>query len=124
MISVAAALRIASAFACNCRLAAFSSRSRNTDRPLERKFVPATRWNGDVLGLLMPQVAVDFAALQQLAMPADIMHPATFEDENRVRGDQGRQAVRNDDHSAAVSDPCNVGVDDRFAVGIERAGCF
>ena len=55
-------------------------------------------------------------------MCADVVNPAAFEDENRVGVDQRGQAVRDDDQGAALRNAQQVGVDDRLAVGVERAG--
>src|SRR5215831_12927451 len=57
-------------------------------------------------------------------MPADVVYTTTLENKNRVSRYQRRQAVRNDDHSAALCDARNVGIDDRLAIGVEGAGRF
>ena len=54
-------------------------------------------------------------------MPADVVHATTIENENGIRIDQRRQPMRNDDQRATVTDAMQIGVDDRFAIGVERA---
>ena len=54
-------------------------------------------------------------------MPADVVNPAAVEDQDGVGGHQHRQAVRDDDEGAAFGDPQQIGVDDRFAFGVECA---
>ena len=71
--------------------------------------------------LLVPERAVNIVALQQFLMPTDVVDHAAIEHENGVRIGQRRQPVRNDDQRSAMRDPRDVGVHDRFAVGVERA---
>src|SRR5262249_35184435 len=108
MMSAVAASRMASVLARRRRLPAFSRLSGNMDRPSERPPVAPHPGSGDMLRLLMPKVAVEVASLQQLAMPANVVHAAALKDENRVGRHQGRQAVGNDDHGAAVRDAGNI----------------
>ena len=75
-------------------------------------------------GLLVPETAVDIAARQQLFVPPNVFYSALLEHKNRVGRHQGRQAVRDDDQCAAVSDARNIRVDDRLAVCVERARRF
>ena len=72
--------------------------------------------------LLVPEPAIDVAALEQLVMPAEIVDPAAFEHQDHVGVHQHREAVRNDDERAAFGDAQQIGVDDRLAFGVERAG--
>ena len=55
-------------------------------------------------------------------MPSGIVDTAAFEDQNSVGLHQHREAVRNDHERAAFSDPQQIRIDDRFALGIESAG--
>jgi hypothetical protein len=71
--------------------------------------------------LLLPQTGVDVATFKQFVVAADVVDAAAFEHEDRIRGDQRRQPVRNNDQSAPLRDAQQVGVDDRLAVGVERA---
>jgi hypothetical protein len=57
------------------------------DLPSERPPVASHPGSGDMLRLLMPQVAVDVASLQQFAMAANVVHAAALKDENRVGRD-------------------------------------
>ena len=74
--------------------------------------------------LLVPETAVDVAALQQFLVLPDIVHFAALEHQDRVGGHQRGQSMRDDDHGAAVGDALDIGVDDRFAFRVERAGRF
>src|SRR5262250_216414 len=103
MMSAIEASRRISAFAPRCRLTAVRNPSRNTDRSSERPLVASNPGGGDVPSLLMPEVAVDVAPLQQLAMPADVVYTSALKNENGVRRYQRRQPVRNDDHGATMS---------------------
>src|SRR5205823_9291232 len=80
-------------------------------------------WPGllEVPVLQMPQPGVDVAAFEELLVGADVVHRAFFEDEDLVGCDQRGEAVRDDDQRTALGDAREIGVDDRFAVGIERA---
>src|ERR1700722_4099194 len=78
----------------------------------------------EVLVLLVPQIAVDVAAVDELAMGADVVDLAAFEHEDRVGVHQRRQPVRHYDQRAALGDPHQVGVDDRLALRVEGAGGF
>src|SRR6267378_1866699 len=51
-----------------------------------------------VLVLLLPQLAIDGAALEHLLVGADVGDLALVEDEDLVAIDQRRQPVRDDDH--------------------------
>jgi hypothetical protein len=78
------------------------------DLPSERPPVASHRESGDMLRLLMPQVAVDVAPLQQFAMAAKV--GSTFKGGRPIRrvifrgekidkaidGDKGRQDSMND----------------------------
>src|SRR5579872_3143756 len=70
----------------------------------------------------MPQAAIDFATPKQFLMPADVFDLAALQHQNGVRRNKRSQPVRNDDHGPAASDSRYVGVDDRLAFGVERAG--
>src|SRR4029077_21263724 len=73
----------------------------------------------EMLGLLMPEPAIDVAALEQLDMPADVVDPAAVEHENRVGAHQRRQAVRDDEEGALFGDAQHIGVYDPFVFGAE-----
>src|SRR5580658_1034713 len=75
----------------------------------------------EVLVLLVPKIAVDVAALDQRAVRTDVVDPPAFEHEDRIGRDQRGQPVRNDDQRAALGDAHQIGVDDRLALGVERA---
>ena len=71
--------------------------------------------------LLVPEAAVDVAAVEQFLVRADVVNAAALEDEDRIRIHQRGEAVRDDNQGAALRDAQQVGVDDRLAVGVERA---
>ena len=48
----------------------------------------------DVLVLLMPEVAVDIAALQQFLVPSDIVHAPLLENQNGIRRHKRRRASK------------------------------
>src|SRR5580704_13351183 len=75
----------------------------------------------EVLVLLVPKIAVDVAALDQRCVRTDVVDPPAFEHEDRIGRDQRGQPVRNDDQRAALGDAHQIGVDDRLALGVERA---
>src|SRR5215213_217796 len=77
---------------------------------------------GQMAVLQMPEVGVDIAAFEQFLMRAAGVYGAAFENEDLVRVDQRRQAMRDHDQRASLRDFHQIGVDDRLAVGIERAG--
>src|SRR5436305_2190944 len=79
------------------------------------------RPGSEVPVLLMPEAAVDVAAVEQFLVRADVVNAAALEDEDRIRIHQRGEAVRDDDEGAALRDAQQVGVDDRLAVRIERA---
>ena len=54
-------------------------------------------------------------------MPADVVDHTAIEHQNGIGFGQRRQPVRNDDQGSTMRDTRNVGVDDRFAVGVQRA---
>src|SRR6202022_855310 len=54
--------------------------------------------------LLVPELPVDAAAFEKQAGRRDVDGLAVFEHEDLVTIDQGRQAMRNDDHRPAVRD--------------------
>src|SRR5260370_32566693 len=72
--------------------------------------------------LLVPEVAIELAALQELTVPANIDGAALIQDQDGVRGDERGQPVRYHDDGAAVRDAPEIGVDAGLALGIERAG--
>src|SRR5262245_30565454 len=76
----------------------------------------------DVVGLLVPEIAVDVAAIEELVVAPHVDHAAAVEDEDAVRRHQRGQPVRDDDHRPARRDAREVGVDDRLAFGVEGAG--
>src|ERR1700733_12819685 len=71
----------------------------------------------EVLMLLVPKVAVDVAALDQLGMAADVVDLAALQHEDRVRVDQRRQPMRDDDHCPSFGDTRQIGIDDGLALG-------
>src|SRR6516164_9739913 len=75
----------------------------------------------EMLVLLMPEPAIDIAALEELVVAADVVDPAPVEHEDSVRGYQHRQTVRDDDEGAAFGDAQQIGVDNRLAFRVERA---
>src|ERR1700736_387526 len=91
-------------------------------RVRERNDLMRGRPGDEVTMLLVPQPAVDVATVEQLLMGADVVDPAAFEHEDRVGADQRGEAVRDDDQRPALGDAQQVGVDNRLAVGVERAG--
>src|SRR5439155_4444646 len=70
--------------------------------------------------LLRPEEALELAALQELVMAGDVDGTALIQDQDGVRVYQRGKPMRNNDHGAALCDPSQVGIDDRFALGIER----
>ncbi len=74
--------------------------------------------------LLVPEPAIDIAALEQLVVPSGVVNPAALQHQYHVGGYQHRQAVRNDHEGAAFGDAQKVGVDDRLAFRVERARRF
>ena len=76
----------------------------------------------EMLVLLMPEPAIDIAALEELVVAADVVNPAPVEHEDSIRGYQHRQTVRDDDEGAGFGDAQQIGVDDGLAFGVERAG--
>src|SRR3954452_5978679 len=93
-------------------------------RARERNDFMRRRPGDEVPVLLVPEAAVDVAAVEQFLVRADVVNAAAFEDEDRVGVHQRGKAVRDDDQRAALRDAQQIGVDDRLAVGIERAGRF
>src|SRR6202043_1890693 len=91
-------------------------------RGRERNDFMRRRPGDEVPVLLVPEPAVDVAAVKQFVVRADVVNPSAFEDEDRVGVHQREKAVRDDDQGAALRDAQQVGVDDRLAVGVERAG--
>src|SRR5271166_3620813 len=75
----------------------------------------------EMLVLLVPEPAIDIAALEQLVVPADVVDPAAVEHEDRIGRHQHRQAVREDDEGAGFGNAQQIGVDDRLAFRVERA---
>src|SRR5712672_1996459 len=78
----------------------------------------------EMLMLLVPEPAIDIAALEQLVVPSGVVNPAALQHQYHVGGYQHRQAVRNDHEGAAFGDAQKVGVDDRLAFRVERARRF
>jgi len=70
--------------------------------------------------LLVPQPAIDIAALEQLVVPTGIVDPAAFEDQHSVGLYQHGEPVRDDDESAAFGNPQQIGIDDRLAFSVQR----
>src|SRR5205814_6177010 len=58
----------------------------------------------EVAVLQMPQPGIDVAALEELLVGADVVHRAPFEHDDRIRGHQRGEAVRDDDQGAALGD--------------------
>src|SRR6266853_1187688 len=90
--------------------------------PSERNDLMRYRPGLEVPVLQMPQPGIDVAALEQLLMRADVVHGAAFEHDDRVRRNQSGETVRDDNQGAPLRDAQQVGVDDGFAVGVERTG--
>src|SRR5579872_982008 len=78
----------------------------------------------DVPVLLKPKMAVDGAALDEVAMCSKIEDLAAVEYEDLVAIDQRGEAVRDDHHRAPARHAPEVGVDQRLALRIERRGRF
>ena len=72
--------------------------------------------------LLRPELAIDRAALEQRAVRGDVHDLALFQHQDLVAFGERRQAVGDDHHGPAARDAQQVGVDQRLALGIERAG--
>src|SRR4051812_18570906 len=72
--------------------------------------------------LCMPKMAVDIAALDEIVVFAYVNNTAPVEHKNGIRSDQRRKTMRDDDKRSTSGDPCDVRIDDRFALGVERAG--
>src|SRR6266480_1529634 len=72
--------------------------------------------------LLVPEPSINIATFEKLFVAAAIVNSAAFEHENRVGRHQNREAVGNDDESAAFGDPQQISIDDRLAFGIEGTG--
>ena len=53
-------------------------------------------------------------------MAGDVDGTALIQDQDGVRVYQRGKPMRDNDHGAALCDPSQVGIDDRFALGIER----
>src|SRR5579871_999464 len=79
---------------------------------------------GGVPVLLVPHVLVDVAAPQELFVAPDVVDLALLHHQDRVGWHQHRKAVRDADDGAVAGDIQKVGVDDRLALGVERAGRF
>src|SRR5215471_6166821 len=75
----------------------------------------------EMLILLVPEPAINVAALEQFFVSAAVVDAAAFEDEHGVGVYEHRKTVRNDDDGTAFGDPQKVGIDDRLAFGIQRA---
>src|SRR5262249_47030506 len=75
-----------------------------------------------ILGL--PKMSVDVATLEEFLVPPDVVNLATFEDEDRIGRNEHREAMRDRDDGAPVADAVDIGVDDRLALRVERAGRF
>ena len=75
-----------------------------------------------MLILLMPEPAIDVAALEEFVVPSGIIDLAAFEHQYDVGFHQHREAVGDDHERAALGDPQQIRVDDRLALGVESAG--
>ena len=72
--------------------------------------------------LLRPELAIDSAAFEQNAVRRDIDHLSLVQNQGLVAFGQRRQPVRHDDHRPTARDAQQVGVDQRLAFRVERAG--
>ena len=64
--------------------------------------------------------AVDAAALVQLVVGARLQHPPAVEDDDPVRVDDRRQAVRDHERGAAAHQLLERALHRDFAVGVQR----
>src|SRR4051794_33473468 len=65
--------------------------------------------------LLVPEPSINMAPFEKLFVAAAVVDSAAFEHEHRVGRYQHREAVGNDDESAAFGDPQQICIDDRLA---------
>src|SRR5438128_11309990 len=72
--------------------------------------------------LLVPEPSINIAPFEKLFVAAAVVESAAFEHEHRVGRYQHREAVRNEDESAAFGDPQQICIDDRLAFGIQGTG--
>src|ERR1043166_2851292 len=71
--------------------------------------------------LLAPQLVIRQATAQQRIMRADLCDAPLIDDDDLMRARHKRQPVTDDDDRAAVRDSAEMLLEDRFALGIERA---
>src|SRR5713226_1711614 len=72
--------------------------------------------------LLRAEEAAEIAALQEFAMPGNVVRYGLFQNQYGVGSYQVGKPIRDNDHGATLCDPSQVGIDDRLALGIERTG--
>src|SRR3954469_23112583 len=72
--------------------------------------------------LLVPEPSINIAPFEKLFVAAAVVDSAALEHEHRVGRYQHREAVGNDDESAAFGNPQQICIDDRLAFSIEGAG--
>src|SRR5260221_1845217 len=76
----------------------------------------------NVAVLRVPEMLVDVAAMQQLVVRADVVDLPALEHQDGMRRHQHRKTMRDADDGASLGDAHQIGVDDRLALGVERAG--
>src|ERR1700720_3884810 len=79
-------------------------------RARERNDFMRRRPGDEMPVLLVPEPAVDVAAVEQFLVRADVVNAAALEDEDRIRIHQRGEAVRDDNKGAALRDAQQVGV--------------
>src|ERR1700722_16652745 len=72
--------------------------------------------------LLSPKLTIYGAALKQCFVGGDIHHLTLIEYHDLIAVDQRRKPMGDDDHGPAARDAQQVGVDQRLAFRVERAG--
>jgi hypothetical protein len=72
--------------------------------------------------LLIPEGAIDRAPLQQDGMRSDIHDLAPLKHQDLIAIDQGREAVRHDQHRPAAGDAQQIGIHQSLRLRVEGAG--
>src|SRR5580700_1600132 len=76
----------------------------------------------EVAVLLLPEMAIDGAAIEQFPVRTDIDDLAVVEHEGLVAVDQRGETVGDDHHRSSARHALEIGVDQRLALRIERRG--
>src|SRR5262249_10219590 len=117
-------LRVRETVAARCAEAEpnvpWSLRSMGCSDGLRHRPAPAQRLSMSVL--LPPEMAVDRAAFDQFAVPADVGHATAVHHQDLIAVDQRGETVGDDDHRASLGDAQKIRMDHGFALRVERAG--